>query len=85
MRKSKGRFIGISTETSLGYNVNREAEEPCPAKGAAGGTQSGIGTGGERVWGPGLCGGPVSALDEVIKFVESGKMLREAPTGLTGQ
>ena len=73
MKKSKGRFIGISTESSLGYNVNSEAEEQCPTKEAAGGTQSGIGTGEERVWGPGLWGGPVSALDEVTEFVESGK------------
>lgn len=51
MKKSKGGSIKISTESSLGYNVNREAEEQCPTKGAAGGTQSGIATGGESVWG----------------------------------
>lgn len=34
--------------------------------------------------GPGVCRGPVSALDEVTELVESGKMVREALAGLTG-
>lgn len=84
MKKSKGSSIRTRTAGSCGYTVNREAEETAPTPGAAGGAQSGIGTGEERVWGPGVCRGPVSASDEVTEFVESGEMARGALAGLTG-
>lgn len=49
MKKSRGRPIRIGVRSSLGWNVDTEAEEQCPTNGAAGGTLLGAGTGEERV------------------------------------
>lgn len=54
--------------------------KPYPTNEAAGGA----GTGEGGVWGPGVYGVSVSALDEVIEFMESGEVTREAPAGFTG-
>lgn len=73
MKKSREGSSRIGVRSSLGWNVDIEAEEQCPTNGAAAGTLSGAGTDEERIWGPGVCGVPVSALDEVTQFTESGK------------